>query len=241
MTNDDYVVIQGWMINELKLKGAELLCYATIYAFSKAEGHTFHGSQQYIADWCGVSRRTANEVVNNLIDKQLIERFTEAKNGEIVYHYIAKNNGEKKLHTPCEETSHNNNIEKNKEENKKDKSFLSKKEDADFFDSLLSIGIVEDVATEWMHLRKKSKATNSIRSFNLVNRAIDEVTKRLNISPTNVIEICLARGWHGCQTSYFDNIKLSDFGMSQQNTAQNNTLSKRYDSQGNVIKETIWQ
>ena len=114
MQNDDYVVIQGWMINELKLRGAELLCYATIYSFSKSEGHTFHGSQQYIADWCGVSRRTANEVVKSLIDKQLIERFTEVKNGETIYHYITKKTGEKKLLTPYEETSHNNNISKNK-------------------------------------------------------------------------------------------------------------------------------
>ena len=106
---------------------------------------------------------------------------------------------------------------------------------------MLSIGIAEDVALEWMRLRKIHKATNSERSFNLVNRAIDEVTKRLNISPTNVIEICLARGWYGCQTSYFDKIKLSDFGIEQQSSEQNLFSSRRYDNQGNVVKETIWQ
>ena len=132
MQNDDYVSIQGWMINELKLKGAELLCYATIFAFSKAEGHTFHGSQQYIADWCGVSRRTANEVVNSLIDKHLIERFTEVKNGETIYHYVAKNVGVKFLLTPCEETSHDNNSDNNREkENLQKKDIYT--EIVDFF------------------------------------------------------------------------------------------------------------
>lgn len=215
MQNDDYVSIQGWMINELKLKGAELLCYATIFAFSKAEGHTFHGSQQYIADWCGVSRRTANEVVNSLIDKHLIERFTEVKNGETIYHYVAKNAGVKFLLTPCEETSHNNNIGNNIKENKKDKSFLSKNEDKCYFDVLLSLGVEHDVALEFMKLRKRKRATNSERSSDLAKRAITEVSDKLKITTTNVIEICLARGWYGCQTSYFDHIKLSDFGMTQ--------------------------
>ena len=35
--NENYVLIQGWMINELKLKGNELLIYALIYGFSQAE------------------------------------------------------------------------------------------------------------------------------------------------------------------------------------------------------------
>ena len=33
--NENYLVIQGWMITELKLKGNELLIYAIIYGFSQ--------------------------------------------------------------------------------------------------------------------------------------------------------------------------------------------------------------
>lgn len=33
--NENYLVIQGWMITELKLKGNELLIYAIIYGFSR--------------------------------------------------------------------------------------------------------------------------------------------------------------------------------------------------------------
>ena len=33
--NENYLVIQGWMIAELKLKGNELLIYAIIYGFSQ--------------------------------------------------------------------------------------------------------------------------------------------------------------------------------------------------------------
>ena len=137
---------------------------------------------------------------------------------------------------PADEQYQLLNTNNKKEENKKDKSFLSKKEDADFFSSLLSLGISEDVALEWMKIRKKHKATNSERSFNVVHRAIEDVTKRLNISPTNVIEICLARGWYGCQTSYFEKIKLSDFGIASTSRPSLQAKSNRYemiDEQGN--------
>lgn len=136
----------------------------------------------------------------------------------------------------AEEQYQLNNQYKKKKETKKDKSFLSKKEDADFFASLLTLSIDEDVALEWMKLRKKDGATNSERSFNLVKRAINEVTSRLNITPTNVIEICLARGWYGCQTSYFEKIKLSDFGISPTSQPSLQLQANRYemiDEQGN--------
>lgn len=225
MQNDDYVSIQGWMINELKLKGAELLCYATIFAFSKAEGHTFHGSQQYIADWCGVSRRTANEVVNSLIDKHLIERFTEVKNGEIIYHYVAKNVGVKFLLTPCEETSHNNNIGNNIEENKKDKSFLSKK-GFDFLAALLSIGIEEQIAKDWMKIRTSKKASDSETAFKQLHTALETIKRTHNVSFNEAISICVTNGWYGCKPSYFDNIRLDDYGFGTQTSLFHNTDTK---------------
>ena len=47
---DNYIVIQGWMIEDLKLKGNELIIYAIIYGFSQTEGQLFNGSLQYLAD-----------------------------------------------------------------------------------------------------------------------------------------------------------------------------------------------
>lgn len=109
-------------------------------------------------------------------------------------------------------------------------------EDFDFKSALIGIGVSEETALEWMKLRKKHKATNSERSFNVVHRAIEDVTKRLNITPTNVIEICLARGWYGCQTSYFEKIKLSDFGIASASQPSLQLQANRYemiDEQGN--------
>ena len=48
MKNENYIVIQGWMRNELNLKGNELIVYALIYGFSQDEESEFTGSVAYI-------------------------------------------------------------------------------------------------------------------------------------------------------------------------------------------------
>lgn len=123
MRDTDYITIQGWMMNRLGLSGVELLCYATIFAFSHADGHDFHGSQQYLANWCGVSRITINKVVNNLIDKGYIKCEAEEISGRnTVYHYTALTDGlnetmfttgVNKINNDCKQNLHNNNIDNN--------------------------------------------------------------------------------------------------------------------------------
>lgn len=63
MKNDEYLQIQGWMINELHLKGNDLLVYALIHRYSQDSTHRFYGSLQYIADW---TNSTVSGVQNNL-------------------------------------------------------------------------------------------------------------------------------------------------------------------------------
>ena len=70
--NENYVTIQGWMINELNLKGNELMSYAIVYGFSQITGQAFTGSYQYLADWCNTSRRTIINVIDNLVQKGYI-------------------------------------------------------------------------------------------------------------------------------------------------------------------------
>ena len=55
--NENHVTISGWMINELNLKGNDLMVYAIIYGFSQTTGTAFTGSLSYLADWCNSSVR----------------------------------------------------------------------------------------------------------------------------------------------------------------------------------------
>lgn len=136
INRESFITIQGWMVTDLELTGKDLMVYAIIYGFSQNESGKFTGSQNYLADWIGCTRRTINEVLKGLVDKKLIIKDTYEKNGmtfceyradDITRYYKIMNENftpcekishppVKNLHTPCEEISHNN-IEDNIEDN----------------------------------------------------------------------------------------------------------------------------
>lgn len=77
VNNENYVNIQGWMINELNLKSNELIVYAIIYGFTQKEGQVFNGGISYIADWINSTRQTAMNVIKSLEEKGLILKVHE--------------------------------------------------------------------------------------------------------------------------------------------------------------------
>ena len=85
--NNNYVTILGWMVNDLGLRGNELLCYSIIYGFCQDEESCFSGSRKYISDWLGVSLPTVDKVLKNLVEKGLIRKIVETKNNVIFNSY----------------------------------------------------------------------------------------------------------------------------------------------------------
>ncbi len=77
VNNENYVNIQGWMINELNLKGNELIAYAIIYGFTQKEGQVFSGGASYIANWINSTRQTAINTIKSLEEKKLILKVRE--------------------------------------------------------------------------------------------------------------------------------------------------------------------
>ena len=139
--SDNHITIDGWMLNELGLSGAELIIYAVIYGFSQADDTWCTASQAYIAAWAGVSTRAMISAVNRLEEKGYVIRVksTCKKGFQCVYKAVRPSQNEtesdvkklhirceetsypdvKKLHIRCEETSHNN-IEDNIDNNIED-------------------------------------------------------------------------------------------------------------------------
>lgn len=92
--NENYILITGFMVNELGLKGNELLIYAIIYGFTQAEGQTFNGSLQYLADWTNSTKQGVLKNLKSLIDKGYISKKKTVVNGvNIVEYYSTKFNG----------------------------------------------------------------------------------------------------------------------------------------------------
>ena len=70
MVNDgNYFVVQGWMVNKMQLSSNELMAYAIIYGFTQDGESEYAGSAQYIADWLGISKRRAYDVLGRLVER----------------------------------------------------------------------------------------------------------------------------------------------------------------------------
>jgi hypothetical protein len=74
MKNENFITIQGWMRNELGLKGNELILYAIIYGFSQDGVTEFRGSVRYVMEWLGLSNRGVLNLLHGLLEKNLIEK-----------------------------------------------------------------------------------------------------------------------------------------------------------------------
>ena len=88
MQKESYVVLRPFMVDELGLKGSELVAYALIYGFSQDGESWFTGSAQYVADWCGIARRNAINVLQKLTDKGLVEKV---RTGQGCAYRVCKN------------------------------------------------------------------------------------------------------------------------------------------------------
>ena len=72
LNSENFVTIQGWMCNELQLKGNELLVYALIYGFSKDGESSFFGGRKYIAETFNVSLPTVDKALQGLLNKNYV-------------------------------------------------------------------------------------------------------------------------------------------------------------------------
>ena len=82
---DNYIMIQGFMVSELNLKGTELLVYAIIYGFSQTEGQCFTGSRSYLAEWTNCTVRGVAKCLISLKEKGLIDVVCDSDNKHIGY------------------------------------------------------------------------------------------------------------------------------------------------------------
>ena len=108
---ENYITIHGWMITDLGLSGIELLLYAVIFGFSQDGESVFKGSQNYLAEWCGCSRRSVIRSLNSLIDRGAIKQVYHSSNN-LEVHYIAVLPCDKmsqplvtECHNPCDKMS----------------------------------------------------------------------------------------------------------------------------------------
>ena len=71
---ESYIVINEFMIRDLKLKGNELLIYAIINGFSQKGNGCFYGGLRYLEEWTNSSKPTVIGSLKSLVDKGLLKK-----------------------------------------------------------------------------------------------------------------------------------------------------------------------
>lgn len=141
---DNYIVIQTFMIRELKLKGNELILYALIHGFSQDGTSYFYGSLKYLQEQTNLSKESVLNILQKLTasgllikkDTDKISIFDKEKKSYGSVHYtmyctaysrkqsgnVPENEHEEDAESPAEGQIEGQNPEKTPEESCKDSS-----------------------------------------------------------------------------------------------------------------------
>lgn len=108
---NSYITIMSFMVNDLNLKGNELLIYAIIYGFSQTENQVYSGSLKYLADWTSSTKQVMIRNLKKLVEKGLIIKEVKDINGvkfceyrineNAIYGNEEKDNGSNEKITGC--------------------------------------------------------------------------------------------------------------------------------------------
>lgn len=178
MKNENFIVIQGWMVNELGLKQNDLLVYAIIYGFSQAGESKCVLSLNYFQKSLNVSKNTILKSINFLSEKGLIFKEQNEINkitynsffvNKKVVQELNNNSSEnargvvQKLVSDSSEIEHNN-INKNNIENKESNPVLFPENE---------IGLPIQVLN-YLNEKKPSKIP-----FNAISQNLTDIKKRI--------------------------------------------------------------
>ena len=88
-----------------------------------------------------------------------------------------------------------------------------KTEKFDFTKALIEAGVNEEVANDWVTVRKQKKAANTRTAFNLLLGQLEIIRNKYKVTNNDIIMVCVSRCWMGCRASFFDNINFADYGI----------------------------
>lgn len=206
------------MITDLNLKGNDLFIFALIYGFCQNREACFTGSVSYISQWTNTSERTVQNALSALMKAGLIIKYSRQGDTNII-----KVNHDLIDKILNEQNSENSDIfdDGNKSINQDVKTHENANHDEigaviPFMQESKSIerkptsnkitaetlvneyGVSEQVATDWLSMRKSKRAPIS----GTVIKGLIREAKKANLTLDNVLQICVERNWQGFQASW---------------------------------------
>ena len=221
--NESYYSVQGWMVNDLELKGTQLHIYAIIYGFSQTDDQYFTGSQQYLADWTNSTTRGVRKMLKALVEKGLLVKRDKVINNVKYCEYKALRNPigteqssaggteqssvgteqssagtEQSSAGGTEQSSANNidinNIDINNKENKK------KERKSTTYDSILSSMDLEprlkETLIEFIKMRKLIKSPMTDHALELLIKKLEKMSSDVDVQ-IEILNQSIQNSWKG--------------------------------------------
>lgn len=189
-----WIPIEVWEAKEISWNEKILLMEIDSYT---SKGKDCFISNEYIQELLSVSERAARQYISNLIRYGYVRvvkfdgrrRYVESTltSCRAEWQNSAGQRGEDLPHTYNEDT-YKSSIDI---EDSKRKVFPFKK-------SLIEIGVPQDVAEEWMRVRKAKRATNSEIAFKAIRREIN----KSGLTPEQAIRLAVEKSWSGFDASW---------------------------------------
>lgn len=234
---DNYIVIQGWMITDLELKGNDLLVYAIIYGFSQDEESEFTGSLNYLATWCNSTKSGIQKNLKNLIDRGLIKKKEHYKNDVkycsyscIVYNKVVQ--GIQQSCIPPIQQSCTNNIDINNiKKDNIDKCVKSKTSKKDKILKMvekkcLEYDIEDEVIDKLYEFYIVLIDNNKLVSQQKIEADLSNLAKVNLNKQLRTIQEALNRGWQSLNTEWLDNIGTSKQSRNTLINHEGNSMSQ---------------
>ena len=200
-----YTIIPDFML-DLDLSITETVALAVVYGFCQDGESDFHGSYNYIARKCKVTRSWAVKIMNGLIEKGLVSKVVTENNGvkscsfRIVKGSIETTLPVQKIHQGSVETTPGGSVETTPNnisiENIKDNKDISTS--FNFLKALMDLGVTEEVARAWMQVRKHQRATNTKIAFDKIKSEIAKSGRPAD----DCIRTAVEKSWRGFQADW---------------------------------------
>lgn len=230
------LVIQGWMVQDLQLKGNELMVFAIIHSITQDGTSQFYGSLDYLASWCNATKQGIIKNLDSLVSKGFITKI-ETANG-LTNNYITNIHNEtvkqslipikqslieplNKVECSVKQSLTNNinilkdnnkdNIKNSVQSTKSSKSKISKKDKILKMveKKCLEFDIVDDVIDKLFEFYSVLIENNKLVSEQKVNADLSNLAKVNFNKQLKTINEALDRGWQSLNPEWIDNIGTS--------------------------------
>jgi hypothetical protein len=189
-----WIPIEIWEAEDLSWN--EKILLMEIDSFT-TKGKDCFISDERVANMLNTSTRNASRMMTNLIEKGYVirtkfdgrRRFVESCLGAAASPILAQQSGQK-----CRTTY--NNIP-----NEEDKSSSICNKGFDFKKSLIALGVSQQIASDWVSVRKGKKATNTETAFKSIEREILKSGR----SAEECITIAVENSWSGFKAEWLLN------------------------------------